>query len=91
VGNLDFEAGLASEPMINIIPHSIVLLRLKDGADPEAAKKTIMENIDARKWVCVGVEDQNVRIAQRGNLLLLVLDDENAQTYVDHFNAATAE
>ncbi len=87
---LEFDAGLASEPMISSIPHSVVLLRMKEGADIEAAVATIREKIDPRKWICVGVEDKNVKIENVGDYILIAMDDENAQSFVDNFRLAVS-
>lgn len=71
---IDYEEGLASESGIGSIPHSVVLLRMKDGADVEAAKEKIKSSIDPRKWICVGVEEDEVIVESIGNLILVVLD-----------------
>lgn len=87
--DLDIEAGLASEPMINVHAHSIVLARFKEGTDMEAAKKTVAENADPYKWVCVGVDPANVRVETAGRLLILVMDDDKPDTYIENFNRYT--
>ncbi len=88
---LEIETGLASEPMINIVPHSVVLLKMKDGADIEAAMTTLAANIDPRKWVCVGVEDENAIIENAGNYILIAMDDEHAKDYAENFKNALSE
>lgn len=45
--------------MIISVPHSVVVIEMNEGADIEAAKQSIKENADGRKWVCVGVEDED--------------------------------
>ncbi|MDO4271079.1 MAG: S-layer homology domain-containing protein [Eubacteriales bacterium] len=81
-------AGLASESAITSQAHSVVLLRLKDGADAAAAKKTIADKVDPYKWICVGVDPKNVKVESVGNLICVVLDNDNAETYIDNFKAA---
>jgi len=81
-----FEEGFTSEPMINVNPHSIVLVRLADGADVEAAKKLIKENVDPRKWICVGVEESDVVVDNIGNIIILIMD-KNSAAYHDAFKA----
>lgn len=83
--DVQFEAGLASEAMISSQAHSIVLLRMPEGADMEAAKAKIAESIDPFKWVCVGVNPDKVRVESNGNLICVVLDDENGDYYADNF------
>ncbi|MDY3619137.1 S-layer homology domain-containing protein [Agathobaculum sp.] len=86
--DLDIEAGLASESMITSQAHSVVLARFKDGTDMEQAKKTVKEKADPRKWICVGVSEKNVLVDAVGNVLVLIMDEENAQTYLKNFKAA---
>ncbi|MEG2769417.1 MAG: hypothetical protein RR902_01220 [Oscillospiraceae bacterium] len=86
--NLDnVEEALASEAMINAVAHSVCLIKVKDGADIEAIKTQIKENVDPRKWICVGVSDENVRVENIGNTILLVMDEEASQEFVDSFLA----
>ncbi len=81
---IKYTEGLASEPMINAIPHSLVLVRLEKDADVEAAKTAIKDNVNGRKWICVGVEDDQIIVENIGSLVMLVMD-ENAQAYVEAF------
>ena len=67
--------------------HSVCLVRLEDGADVEKAKAEILENVNPRKWICVGVDPENVKVANIGNLVILVMDNDNAQDFIDSFLA----
>ncbi len=84
VEGLDYRAGIGSDAMITSIAHSVVLIEMEEGADIEAAKKSIKENADGIKWICVGVSDENIRVESVGNYVLLVMD-ENSQAYIDNF------
>src|SRR5574344_879284 len=53
---VEFEEGLVSESMVGSIPHSVVLLRVNDKANVDEIKKTIKENANPRKWICVEAE-----------------------------------
>lgn len=75
VESLDFKEGLASEALINARAHSVVLVRLNDGADIEKAKKEIKENANPRKWICV--EAESVVVENRGNVIILIMSDED--------------
>lgn len=86
--DLDIETGLASEPMVNAQPHSIVLARFAEGADMEAAKKTVAENVDPRKWICVAVDPEKVIVESVGNTLILIMDNDNGTLYLQNFQAA---
>ena len=85
-----FEAGLASESAITSQAHSVVLLRLADGADVDAVKSKLAESVDPRKWICVGVADENVKIDSVGNLVCVIMDDENADYYLENFRSIAA-
>lgn len=47
-----------SESMVGSIAYSVIYVRTKDGADVEAIKQTMMDNIDPAKWICVTAEKQ---------------------------------
>ena len=87
LGNVSFnyQEALASEPVMSSIAHSVVLIRLKDTKNIESIKKEIEEKVDPNKWICVGVEDKNVIVVSKGNLILLVMDDEYATQIRDNF------
>ncbi len=84
VEGLDYRAGVGSDAMINAIPHSVVLIEMNRGADIEAAKQSIKENADGRKWICVGVEDDDIRVENVGNYILLVMS-EDSEKYIENF------
>lgn len=72
---LEFEEALAVEPMIGSIAHSVVLVKVADGTDVQEVENQIKDNIDTRKWVCVGIEKDQLIITHRGNIILVVIDD----------------
>ena len=75
-----FLEGLASEAAIMTIPHSMVLIRVDSSADIEATKRLIRDNVDPRKWICAGVEPDQVIVDSIGDLVFLVMS-ENAEAY----------
>ena len=77
---VNFTEGLASEAAIMTVPHSIVLIRVGADTDIEKTKKLIKENADPRKWICVGVEGDEVIVDSIGNLIILIMS-ENAEAY----------
>lgn len=85
---LEYKEALASESGVGSIAHSVVLLRTKDNADVEAIKDKIKENINPRKWICVGVEKEDVIVENKGNLIILILveDEVNREKLIDSFN-----
>ena len=74
---IEYEEILASEPMMGSIAHSVVLVRMKEGADIEEAKKLIKENINPRKWICVEVPEDKVIVKSKGNLIILIMVADN--------------
>ncbi len=71
--DLDYQEALASEPIIGSIAHSVVLVRMNKGADIEAAKEKIRNSVNPRKWVCVWVEDNEVIVDSRGDIIVLIM------------------
>ncbi len=82
---LPVEEAIFCEPMMTSVAHSVCLVRVKDGVDVEEAKKLIKENVNPRKWICVSVS--NVNVVSIGNLILLVMDDIEPQTFTDTFKS----
>ena len=84
---ISFVEGIACEPMMSSTAHSVSVLRIEEDADAEAAKKAIRENIEPRKWVCVGVSEANVRVENIGNLILVVMDNIAPDALVANFRS----
>lgn len=76
--DIEFEEALASESAVGSIAHSVVLVRVKDNADIEGTMKKIKDNVNPRKWICVGVEDDEVIIKNKGNLIILIMTQNNS-------------
>jgi len=73
--NIEYTEGMASEPMMGSFAHSIVLMRAKDGSDVTNIMNDIKTNVDPRKWICVGVEPENVIVDNIGNTIILIMDE----------------
>lgn len=86
VENMDFEEAIASESMMSIA-HSVCLVRVKDGTDIDALKKEIKEKVNPRKWICVGVEPENVLVDNIGNVIILVMTNSSPNEIMDSFLA----
>jgi len=76
---IEYEEALASESGVGSIAHSVVLVRTKDNADIEAIKTKIKESINPRKWICVGVEEEDVVVKNKGNLIILIMADSGRE------------
>ena len=62
-----------SKPMIGAIAYSVVLVRMEENADIEAAKKAIKENVNPAKWVCAQVPEEDVIVKSKGDLIILIM------------------
>ncbi len=67
--------GLVSEPMMGSFAHSVVLVRLPEGADVQGFANQVKANADPRKWICVEAEE--VKVSTKGNLVLLVMSSSD--------------
>lgn len=76
--DIEYEEILASESMTGSIAHSVVLIRTKNNADVNLVMATIKENVDPRKWICVGVEDDEVVIKNKGDLIIVIIVEDEA-------------
>ena len=82
--DIEYESALASESMIGSIAHSTVLVRVKENSDIESVKTKIKENVDPRKWICVGVEEDDVIIKNKGDLIIVIIvEDEATRSKLD--------
>jgi len=75
--DIEYDEAIASEPMISSIAHSVALIRVAEGADVEDVKAKIKENVDGRKWICVGVEDDQIIVDNVGDLVILIMDKDS--------------
>ena len=70
---IDYKEIYESKPMIGSIAYSVVLVRMEENADIEAAKTAIKENVDPRKWICAEVPKENVIVKSKGDLIILIM------------------
>ena len=84
--DIEYKEALASEPLMSSIAHSVVLVRLNSQADASLVKEKIETNINPAKWVCVEVDRQNVKVASKGDLVVLIMDNELADKILENFN-----
>ena len=75
------------EPMMGSQAFSLVMVRTAEGADPKAVAQEMTDNIDTRKWICVGA-DEKIVAGYGDTVMLIMLDSQlglRAQSYVDAF------
>lgn len=70
--NIEYVA--ISEPLMSAQAYSLVLVKVKDGVDANQVAKTMNENIDQRKWICVSAE--KVYTTSSGDVICLVMSNE---------------
>ena len=83
--DIEYESALASESGVGSIAHSVVLVRAKKGQDVEQLKKDIKENVNPRKWICVGVEEDKVIVDDIGDLVILIMENNYGETLHNNF------
>ena len=71
--DIEYKEIYESRPMMSSIAYSVVLVRMEENADIEAAKETIKENVDPRKWMCAEVAEEDVIVKSKGNLIILIM------------------
>ena len=76
----NLEYAVVSEPMINAQAYSLVLAKVKDGVNANEVAKTMSENINTRKWICVSAE--KLYATNSGNVVFLVMTNEEMATAV---------
>ena len=82
--DIDYKEALASESGVGSIAHSVVLVRLNDGADTEKVMEAIKDKVDPRKWICVGVEKEDIIVKNKGNLVILIMvEDQETRTKLE--------
>ena len=84
--DIQYKEGLASEPLMSSIAHSVVLLRLNSADDANAVKEKIRNNVNPRKWICVEVEQKDVKIESSGDLVVLIMVNELSDKILENFN-----
>ena len=79
------------EPMMGSQAFSLVMVRTAEGADAKAVAQEMKDNIDPRKWICVGADEMMV-VTYSDVVMLVMLDSQlglSTQTYVDAFQQVT--
>ena len=76
--DIEYVESLASESGVGSIAHSVVLVRTKDNADINAIKEKIKNSVNPRKWICVGVEKEDLIVENKGNLIILIMVEDEA-------------
>lgn len=79
-----------ADALIGSIAHSVVLVRVPDGADAAQVAADMEANANPAKWICVQAEATHVR--QHGNTILLVMSSvDTANTILKNFDALNGD
>lgn len=73
---IDGSIAASASAMIGSIAHSVVLLKLPEGADVAAVAADIEANMDPRKWICVEAEATLVKTS--GQYVLMAMSSQAA-------------
>ena len=75
------------ESMMGAQAFSLVMARTAEGVEPKEVAQEMKDNIDPRKWVCVGADE--VMAAGYGDTVMFIMVDSqlglSAEDYVDAF------
>jgi hypothetical protein len=85
--DIEFEEGIASEPIMSPGAYSLCLIRVKEGANIAQIKKDIAENVNPMKWICVGVDPSNVIVDSIGDVVFLLMSNQETQNLHNAFLA----
>ena len=78
--NENIDSAVVSEPMIGSQAYSFVLVKVKDGVNPDMIAKEMSEKVDIRKWICVQAE--KLYATSVDNLAVLVMSSDEWATPV---------
>ena len=73
--DIEYKEIYESKPMIGSIAYSVVLVRMEENSDIEAAKEAIKENVNPRKWICAEVAEEDVIVKRKGDLIILIMGE----------------
>lgn len=78
------EKVVVSECMITSSAYSLTMVKVADKSQVETIKKQMVDNIDMRRWICVGADV--VYATNSGDVIFLVMsDEETAKQQLDAF------
>ena len=60
---------------------------VKEGADIEKIKEDIKANVNPQKWVCVGVDPDKVIVDSIGDVIIIIMSNDEGKALHDAFLA----
>lgn len=86
----NIEYAVVSEPEMSSQAYSMVLVKVKDGSDVNAIAKSMNENINERKWLCVTAE-KIYTVASQNVICLVMTNADTAKVVYDSFKALAGD
>lgn len=81
----DSLSAVAADALVNITPHSLVVIH-SDGGNGEELAEQVLKNADPNKWLCVRSED--VQVAHTDHYIVLIMSDASiANAVVANFQS----
>lgn len=84
--DIEYEEAFSAEPLINAQAFSLVLIKAKDSDAANKLKESLLKTVNPNKWICVSVDESQVKTSAVGNIVFLVMA-ENAEKYISAFEA----
>lgn len=85
----DSLSAVAADALVNVTPHSLVVIRADDG-NGAALAEAMIENADPNKWLCVGAE--TVHVAYTDHYVVLIMSEKvTADAITENFRAIAKE
>lgn len=80
----NIEFAVVSEPMMTSQAYSLILVKVKNGANANEVAKAMSEGVDTRKWICVSAEQ--LYATNSGDVVCLVMSNtETAKAVYESF------
>ena len=80
--DIEYEEAIVSDPLMMPSAYALCLVRVKE---VEAVKAVIKKKANPQKWICVGVDPENVIVDSIGDVIFLVMSDDQAVALHDAF------
>ncbi len=78
LGSADYEytRAVIHEPMMTSQAFAIAMIATETPEQAQTMAEELLTTVNPVKWVCVGVEEENIKTAVKGNLVFLIMGDE---------------
>ena len=86
---IPYERAIASEPTMMPTRYSLCLLKVKEGENVAEVAKQVKKSANPMKWVCTGVSDNDVYVEYAGDIVILVMSEQDGEALMDAFRSVT--